>query len=187
MAATRPQISRRDDDRVRRKGPDLHRPQVHRGDTAADAVVVETGVASGTSSWLILNALQKNEAGRLYSIDLPDHDPALPYNVGHTGGTGRAVPESLRSVWELILADSSKALPALISELGPVGVFFHDSEHSYDAMTREFETVLPKLEEGGVIISDDVQKNAAFAEVVARHGLRSFVFRKGGTARRRIS
>jgi predicted O-methyltransferase YrrM len=149
-------------------------------------VVVETGVASGTSSWLILNALEKNGAGRLYSIDLPDHDPTRPYNVGGAGGTGRAVPESLRRRWKLILGDSKQALPVLIADVGRVGLFFHDSEHTYDAMKREFEAVLPHLESGGLIVSDDVQKNAAFSDVASAHGLRSFAFRKGGTARKPV-
>jgi predicted O-methyltransferase YrrM len=152
--------------------------------TTRPEIVIETGVASGTSSWLILNALQRNGTGRLYSIDLPDRDPALPYNVGQRGGTGSAVPESLRSRWKLILADSSQALPALVAELGRVGLFFHDSEHTYEAMMREFETVFPHLEPGGLIVSDDIQKNAAFSDVTFLHGLKSFIFRKGGTARK---
>jgi predicted O-methyltransferase YrrM len=154
--------------------------------TTRPDVVIETGVARGTSSWLILNALQKSGTGMLYSIDLPDRDPARPYNVGHVGGTGSAVPESLRSNWRLILADSRHALPELITELGRVDLFFHDSEHNYEAMTREFETVLPHLERGGLIVSDDIQKNRAFSDVVSLRGLKSFVFRKGGTARKPI-
>jgi predicted O-methyltransferase YrrM len=147
-------------------------------------VIVETGVASGTSSWLILNALARNETGSLYSIDLPNRDPTRPYNVGEEGETGRVVPAELRGRWKLTLADSKIALQELLAELGGADVFFHDSDHSYGAMTREFETVLPWLRPGGLIVSDDVQKNRAFTEVTRRHGLRSFVFRKGGTARK---
>jgi O-antigen/teichoic acid export membrane protein/predicted O-methyltransferase YrrM len=152
--------------------------------TTRPDVVIETGVARGTSSWLILNALRKNGTGRLYSIDLPDHDPAMPYNVGHERRTGSVVPETLRDRWKLILADSAEALPEVIEEVDAVGLFFHDSEHTYEAMRREFLTVLPNLAPGGLIVSDDIQKNAAFADVTTLHGLRSFVFRKGGTARK---
>lgn len=148
------------------------------------SVVVETGVASGSSSWLILNALARNRSGSLYSIDLPNHDPAKPYNVGMEAETGRAVPDALRARWRLSLGDSRLLLPELLGELAPVGLFFHDSEHTLAAMTREFEAVLPRLEPGGLIVSDDVQKNRAFDNVTRRHGLRSYTFRKGGTARR---
>lgn len=50
-------------------------------------VVVKTGVGPGASSALILNALNRNGKGVLYSIDLPGADaqiyPAIgkPYNV----------------------------------------------------------------------------------------------------------
>jgi predicted O-methyltransferase YrrM len=147
-------------------------------------VVVETGVASGTSSWLILNALARNGSGRLYSIDLPNHDPTRPYNVGGEA-TGQVVPDALRGRWQLCLGDSRELLPRLLSDVGFVDVFFHDSDHSAEAMRREFETVLPALTEHGVIVSDDVEKNSAFADFTRERGLIAFEFRKGGTARRR--
>jgi predicted O-methyltransferase YrrM len=147
-------------------------------------VVVETGVASGTSSWLILNALARNGTGNLHSIDLPNRDPARAYNVGSEDSIGQVVPDNLRSRWRLSIGDSRVLLPALVAEVGSIGLFFHDSEHSLEAMTREFETVLPCLRPGGLIVSDDVQKTAAFSTVVRRHGLRSYTFRKGGTARK---
>jgi predicted O-methyltransferase YrrM len=147
-------------------------------------LVIETGVASGASSWLILNALARNEIGTLHSIDLPNRDPARAYNVGAADSIGRAVPDCLRSRWRLSIGDSRVLLPELLAETGPVGLFFHDSEHSLQAMTQEFEAVLPSLEPGGLIVSDDVQKNAAFSTTVRRHSLRSYTFRKGGTARK---
>lgn len=147
-------------------------------------VVVETGVATGTSAWLILNALARNGAGTLYSIDLPNRDSTRPYNVGQHASTGRVVPDSLRRRWDLALGDSRLLLPELLARVGPVGLFFHDSEHSFEAMTREFETVLPHLEPGGLIVSDDVQKNAAFSRLTRRHRLKSYTFRKGATATR---
>lgn len=146
-------------------------------------VVVETGVASGTSSWLILNALARNGTGTLHSIDLPNRDPARAYDVGGDDSIGRVVPRALRSRWSLSVGDSRDLLPGLLDRVGPVGLFFHDSEHTREAMTREFETVLPALSASGVIVSDDVQKNTAFSAMVRRHGLRSYTFRKGGTAR----
>lgn len=145
-------------------------------------VVVETGVAHGASSWLILNALHKNGAGMLHSIDLPDRDTNAPYNVGRSR-TGSAVPAELRDRWNLIVGDSAEELPRLLATLGRVQLFFHDSDHSYDAMRREFSAVLPYLDQGGVLVSDDVQKNAAFIEICRQAWLRAYIFRKGGAAR----
>ena len=40
----------------------------------------------------------------------------------------------------------------------------HDSLHTYRNMTWEFGALAPYLANHAVVISDDVQKNAAFAE-----------------------
>ena len=128
-------------------------------------------------------ALRRNGTGALHSIDLPNHDPARPYNVGKEGRTGHLVPQELRDRWTLVLEDSRTALPRVVDSVGPVDLFFHDSDHSYAAMTREFETVIPRLQKGGLVVSDDVQKNQAFSEVMKRRDMKSFVFRKGATAR----
>lgn len=146
-------------------------------------VVVETGVSHGASSWLILNALHQNRRGFLHSIDLPDHDTSAVFNVGGSPKTGQAVPASLRYRWRLTIGDSTLELPRLLAEVGPVDVFFHDSDHSYEAMRREFDNVIPSLKAGGILVSDDVQKNRAFREACAAYNLRAYVFRKGASAR----
>lgn len=145
--------------------------------------MVETGVAHGVSSWTILNALLKNGSGRLYSIDLPDHDLQSynPSNIRQSSGW--AVPDSLRGQWELRLGSSQELLPALLRELGTVDLFFHDSDHSYENMLFEFNAVLPHIRRPGLIISDDVHKNRAFSEFVVAHRLRGISFlSKGGAA-----
>jgi predicted O-methyltransferase YrrM len=144
--------------------------------------VIETGVAHGSSSWLILNAMRRNERGTLYSIDLPGRDAHHGYNVP-ASQTGSLVPEELRRRWNLVVGDSAVELPRVLREIGAVDVFFHDSDHSYEAMRREFNVVIPQLRQGGVLVADDVHKNSAFSEACRKQGLRSYVFRKGGTAR----
>ena len=146
-------------------------------------VVVETGVAHGSSSWIILNALERNGSGTLHSIDLPDHDTAAGYNVSGER-TGSVVPDALRPRWNLVLGESAEELPQLLTRLRQIDMFFHDSDHSYEAMKGEFDAVIPRLRNGGILIADDVQKNRAFTQACELHGLRHYVFRKGGTAAR---
>jgi predicted O-methyltransferase YrrM len=150
---------------------------------ARPAVMVETGVAHGVSSWTILNAMERNGTGKLYSIDLPDLD-LKSYNPGTIQKTsGWAVPEALRHRWELRLGPSSELLPALMTELGHIDIFFHDSDHSYENMMFEFKATIPHIRTGGLIISDDVHKNSSFPEFVQAHpitGIRFFT--KGGAA-----
>lgn len=142
-------------------------------------VVVETGVANGNSSWVILNALRKNKTGVLHSIDLPNRDPNRGYHLG-AREPGWVVPEVLRSNWKLHLGSSTDILPQLLGELGEVELFFHDSDHSEKNMTFEFETVLPFLRKDGLIVSDDIDKSTSFQQIVYKEGFRAISFGKGG-------
>ena len=125
----------------------------------APAIVVETGVAYGLSSAFILQALALNNSGSLHSIDLP-----LP-GTDAFGSLGALVPAGLRDRWHLHLGPSQRELPKILAA-GPVGVFVHDSLHTYRNMVREFLTVWPQLAPGGVLVSDDVEGNNAFKELL---------------------
>lgn len=150
-------------------------------------VMIETGVSHGASSWIILNAMRKNGKGTLYSIDLPNLDTNALYNFkSGQEKTGWMVPEELRSRWELILGDARIELPALLQRLKSIDIFFHDSDHSYEHMKFEFETVFPYLKTGGVLLSDDVDKNNSFSEFITACGLNAIEFNKGGCAIRAL-
>ena len=41
--------------------------------------------------------------------------------------------------------------------------------HTYDCMTFEYETVWPFIEDGGLLLSDDVKWNNAFRDFCTRH------------------
>ncbi len=151
-------------------------------------VVVETGVAAGLSSACILAALKKNGAGELHSIDLPDQEnayfPALgvdPIAILPQGkAPGFLVPETLRSRWHLHLGDTREVLPKLLSGLRAVDIFLHDSEHTYQAMTFEYETVWSHLRPGGLLLSDDVSWNTAFPDFCRRRELKPVYFWRTG-------
>ena len=102
------------------------------------ALVIETGVSDGLSSLMILSALEENGVGLLYSIDLPEVGLPALYGLA----PGWLVPTQLHRRWRLLLGDSAILLPMLIDKLGIPDLFFHDSEHSYAAMLREFHEVL---------------------------------------------
>lgn len=138
--------------------------------------VIETGVAQGVSSTFILEAMQQNGTGHLTSIDLPNFNPAgLSYREhGHRDrvfvkpelGVGWLVPETLRNRWTLLLGPAQKILPTLRES---PQIFFHDSLHTYDHMTLEFEWALNHLSVGGFLMSDDIWWNRAFSDFVASH------------------
>ena len=145
--------------------------------------MIETGVAHGYSSWIILNAMHKNGKGELHSVDLPNNDTNKAYNFGKTTPqTGWLVPDQLKSKWHLHLGDAHQLLPQLINELKNIDIFFHDSDHSYDHMKFEFNTMYPAIKNGGIILSDDVHKNDSYREFVNQHQLVALQFNKGGCA-----
>lgn len=129
--------------------------------------IVETGIANGVSSSYLLLALQKNGHGTLHSIGLAD--PAyLPMGKD----PGWLVPQWLRAPWQIHLGDARAILPGLLGRLGSVGIFIHDSLHTYDHMTWEFETAYPHLRAGGLLFSDDALWNNAFHDFARRVGAR---------------
>lgn len=143
------------------------------------SIVVETGVCNGLSTYAILLALDVNDHGKLYSIDYPHYaDEALEDFREETfqqyGGAaipkdkepGWIIPEKLKGRWELSIGKSQAVLPKIITELGEVDVFIHDSEHSHPCMMFEYELAYEWLNTGGIILSDDIDWNDAFAKFV---------------------
>ena len=121
--------------------------------------VVETGVARGITSRVVLEAFERNGSGHLWSIDIP---PLV--HRGLRAETAVAVPERLRPRWRYLEGSSRRRLPALVAMLGRVDLFVHDSMHTTRNVGFELAQVWPALRAGGVVVVDDVERNSAFAE-----------------------
>jgi predicted O-methyltransferase YrrM len=80
------------------------------------------------------------------------------------------VPPTLRERWHLVLGRSQEELPPLLARIGEIDFFMHDSEHSYECMSFEFRTAWEALREGGVLVADDVNVNAAWEEFAREVG-----------------
>jgi hypothetical protein len=146
-------------------------------------VAVETGVCNGVSTAFLLLALERNGAGDLHSIDLPEvageeYEPGTFWD-GKGGAVippgqepGWMVPPDLRSRWKLVLGRSQDELPPLLERLGEIEFFMHDSEHSYDCMSFEFGAAWEALGDGGLLVADDVNVNSAWDEFTRAVGRR---------------
>ena len=120
------------------------------------ARVVETGVAHGMTSRIILEALQRNGAGHLWSIDLPTLNLQLQEQIGIA--VGNRFPDR----WSYIKGSSRRRLPPLLSELGQIDLFIHDSLHSERNVRFELDRAWKALRPGGALVIDDVDANWGF-------------------------
>jgi hypothetical protein len=137
-------------------------------------VVVETGVHEGWSAWFTLLALERNGRGMLHSIDLPNQDvelfadgPRQTELIPPGKQPGRVVPQHLRGRWQLHLGDAKHLLSPLLSTLGKIDIFVHDSLHTYEHMMFEFETAWAHLRGGGLLVSDDIDLHSALPDFAA--------------------
>lgn len=126
------------------------------------AHVVETGVAHGLSSRIVLEALERAGGGRLWSIDLPPM--TIPERRVEVGA---AVPAELRGNWAYLEGSSRRRLPPLLRQLGEIEIFCHDSLHSTRNVRWELMTAWDALARGGVVVVDDVDHNWGFEEFLA--------------------
>jgi hypothetical protein len=126
--------------------------------------IVETGVARGLTTRVLLEALIRNGGGRLWSIDLP---PLL--ERGLADETGVAVPERLRDRWTLLRGSSRRLLGGLVAGLGGLEVFVHDSMHTTRNVRFELGCAWPALARGGAALIDDVERNAATGRFLQSH------------------
>jgi len=120
------------------------------------ARVVETGVAHGLTSRVILEGLARNGSGHLWSIDLPAVDSALHPEIG------MAIPAGLRSRWTYLPGTSRERLPQLLAELGNIDVFIHDSLHTGRNQLFELTSAWAALRPDGVAVVDDIDHSLAF-------------------------
>lgn len=155
--------------------------------------IVETGVGIGISGLFYLEALQMNgNGGQLHSIDLPRQSYKVPEGIHHDVlpeqlEPGWIIPKNMKENWRLHLGDSKVELPRLLSELGTIDIFTHDSEHTYDFMMFEFETAWQHLRNGGVLLSDDVNWNNSFEDFAKRVGATPVLFTVFGGMRKKHS
>jgi hypothetical protein len=122
--------------------------------------VVETGVAHGVTSRFILEALEKNGAGHLWSIDRPPMEPEWKQQIGV------AVSDRLRDRWSYISGSSRRRLSGLLAQLGQIDLFVHDSLHSERNVRFEIDGAWAVLRPGGAIVVDDIDVNCGFHSFV---------------------
>jgi hypothetical protein len=126
--------------------------------------VIETGVARGVTSRVILEAMSINRQGHLWSIDLPH-----PFHPELHWETAAAVLSDRRDRWTYVRGSSRRRLASLVSGLGDINMFIHDSLHTGRNIRFELRTVWPALQRGDLVLVDDVD-NQSFRDFVREVG-----------------
>jgi hypothetical protein len=118
--------------------------------------IVETGVAHGVTSRFILEALRRNGDGHLWSIDLPPVERVWREQIG------AAVGDGYKDRWSYIAGSSRRHLPELLSRLGEIDLFIHDSLHSERNVRFELDLAWAVVPPNGALVVDDVDANWGF-------------------------
>lgn len=138
---------------------------------ARPKVVVETGVLYGGSSAHILAALAANGSGELHSIDLGCGPGEPPHDF--------LVHTDLRPRWDYVIGDSRTELPRLLARVEPIDMFHHDSLHTFEHMTWEYETAVQHLTPNGILSSHDVRTADSICGIFRENAFPAFCRRKG--------
>lgn len=110
--------------------------------------IIETGVAAGRSSNIVLAALNINQGGNLISFDI-------------TNRVGELISPELRKNWNLLVLPKigrKREFRRQIGKISECGLFIHDSNHSFKWQVFEFESVLKRFPEVPYLMIDDIDR-----------------------------
>jgi len=126
--------------------------------------VVETGVGRGITTRFVLEALEANAYGHLWSVDLPPVGDLTARNQ-----IGMAVPERLRHRWTYVRGSSRHRLARLLAQPGQIDLFIHDSKHTQRNLLFELNLAWEALKPGGFVVADDIDLNCGFHAFRSAH------------------
>ena len=122
--------------------------------------IVECGVALGFSSYAALNAIQKNNSGRLYSSDLP-----YPLINNSEAYIGAIIPKELKDNWKLCKSgDMSCINESNLKEYTPIDLFIYDSSKHYPDKIMTFKKIVKLLSCNSWVIIDDIGDDIFFED-----------------------
>ena len=138
-------------------------------------IVVETGLLSGLGAEFILHALDTNKKGRLFSID--PFDEERPTNGQGNTPTVYTKNPIVHPRFKWIRKRSDEALEPLFKKVGPFDVFIHDSDHSFECQSYEYDAAWRMVRSGGIIASDDIYwgtpPHGAWEQFITKHGVKA--------------
>lgn len=119
------------------------------------SMVVETGVANGITTNVMMKALEVT-GGSLHSFDIN------PKTNNVYDGNGRWYHHHLEG-------NLKKSLINEISNLPKIDLWVHDSNHGYSWQSFEFNLATKKLGSNGVLCADDVDSSTAWGLITPQN------------------
>jgi predicted O-methyltransferase YrrM len=119
--------------------------------------LVETGVANGVSTRVILSAME--EAKRLRGAAATEESEFHSLDVLSSVATSDL---KAHQNWRFHLVDEQHSFTQIMGEIGEIDFFFHDSNHGYWNQLVEYRVAWEHLAPGGLLVSDDINWSQAF-------------------------
>ncbi len=119
-------------------------------------VVVEVGIACGTTSLAILAGMETNGTGKLVSID-PGQS-----TYWHNCGVAAVKRAGLEARHTVIEDYNYNALPKVLADMKPVDFVYIDGWHTFDHALLDWFYADKMLKEGGVVAFNDSHFRAVF-------------------------
>lgn len=135
-------------------------------------IVLETGVAAGYSSKVILKGIEKNKNGSLYSSDFPYFRIKNPEKY-----IGILLSEKLKQNWNLAIEGDEINLRRFFKVIKKIDLFHYDSDKSYNGKKKVFNLIIEKMSKGSVMIFDDIQDDTFFKDIVIEYDFNYKVFK----------
>jgi hypothetical protein len=120
--------------------------------TFTPSLIIETGVAAGKSTSIILSELENVGRGNLFSFDV-------------TSQVGELVSSKLQHRWKLIVLPKlfrKKYFIKSLHSMTSAKLFLHDSDHSGRWQLFEVKSAISYLHHLDMILIDDVQPETVF-------------------------
>lgn len=110
-------------------------------------VVVEIGPYKGFSTLCMAKGLMENGGGLIYTVDKKRW-----LNLDDLPGSLQAY------INYFVMNSASEGFQKLVDSVGWIDLAFIDGDHSYGACKRDFETLYPRILEGGIIAFHDADR-----------------------------
>ncbi len=112
--------------------------------------VVETGVANGLSTRILMKALEQT-GGELHSFDIRNESCSVYQGTG-------------KWTFHLVPTKNQKKFFSDLVANWEIDLWFHDGDHSFMWQEFEYKLAFSKLASGGLLLSDDVDTSEAWIE-----------------------